>query len=174
MTRSRLRPAVLAAATALLLLAAACAEDDPGPAAGTGSSGSTTGQTGATASTGATQGGGMDASTGSTGGGGGPGRYDYGSGGAQDDGGGGGGEHDAAVTAAGFAFDPTELEVASGTKIFVENADGVGHTFTVDGTDIDLMLDPGDVEDAQIDLDPGSYGFHCRFHSSMTGTLTVT
>jgi plastocyanin len=164
--------ALVASAAALVLVGAACADDGSDAGAGTGSTGDTVaGATGDTeGSTGTAD------STGSSGGGGG-GRYDYGSGGAGDDDGqdDGGDQMDGeiAVTASGFAFAPTELEVAAGTEILVENADGVAHTFTIDGTDIDLELDPGDVEDAEIDLDTGSYGFHCRFHSSMTGTLTV-
>jgi plastocyanin len=161
--------ALVAASAALLLLGAACADDGSDAGAETGATGDTVaGATGDTAgSTGTTD------STGSSGGG----RYDYGAGGAggDDDQDGGGNQMDGeiSVTASGFAFSPTELEVAAGTEILVENADAVAHTFTIDGTDIDLELDPGDVEDAEIDLDTGSYGFHCRFHSSMTGTLTV-
>jgi plastocyanin len=158
--------ALVAAAAALMLLGAACAADygsDAGATtAATGDAPDTTGPTSGTGGGTAGDGGG---------------RYDYGAGGAGDDGGqdDGGGQMDGeiAVTASGFAFAPTELEVAAGTEILVENADGVAHTFTIDGTEIDLELDPGDVEDAEIDLDTGSYGFHCRFHSSMTGTLTV-
>jgi plastocyanin len=82
---------------------------------------------------------------------------------------------DADVTADNFAFGPTEIRVASGAMIAIGNATGsTEHTFTVDGTDLDLMLDPGKVTQARIDLDPGIYDFHCRFHASMTGTLTVT
>jgi plastocyanin len=169
-SRSRIR--LVAALAAALLVGAACAEDEaPGDAAaGTGATGA--------AVTGPATGAGPTASTGSTtGGGGGGGRYDYGGGGG--DGGGGedghGGDAEIAVTADNFAFSPTQLEVKSGSEIAVENANaGTPHTFTVDGTSIDVVLDPGDVEDATIDLDPGTYPFHCRFHASMTGTLTVT
>lgn len=174
MTGARPRIRLVAALAATLLLGAACANDDGSDAAaGTGSTGST--------ATGASGGSGTTASTGSSDGGGGGGRYDYGSGGGggggNDDGGsddsGGGGA--IALTADNFAFSPTALEVKSGAEISIENAaPGTPHTFTVDGTDIDLELSPGDVEDETIDLDPGTYAFHCRFHASMTGTLTVT
>jgi plastocyanin len=170
------------ALVAVLLLGAACANDGGSDAgAGTGSSGT------AGVITGSTGGGGTGTtSSGGANGGGGGGRYDYGNddkggGGGKDDSGmddSGGGDHgseDVALTADNFAFSPTTLEVASGSEIYVENANsGTSHTFTVDGTSIDLELSPGDVEDIDIDLDPGTYSFHCRFHASMTGTLTVT
>jgi len=176
MTRTRrwTRPAI--ALAAVLLLGAACADDDGSDsAAGTGSTG--------TAGTGSTGGDGTTASTGSSDDGGG-GRYDYGGGGggyggSGGDDSGGDAEHDGdveiALTADNFAFAPTAIEAKTGSEIAVENANaGTSHTFTVDGTAIDLELGPGDVEDVTIDLDPGAYDFHCRFHASMTGTLTVT
>jgi plastocyanin len=78
------------------------------------------------------------------------------------------------IVAANLAFDPTELTVASGTEITVENQDSTEHTFTVDGTDIDEDLAAGDTANVTIDLDPGEYGWVCTIHPSMTGTLTVT
>lgn len=73
-----------------------------------------------------------------------------------------------------FSFSPSTLEVASGDEITLENAAAdTPHTFTVDDTDIDVELSPGASSSATIDLDPGEYAFHCRFHSQMTGTLTV-
>jgi plastocyanin len=48
------------------------------------------------------------------------------------------------------------------------------HSFTVDGTSIDVTLDPGTVVSVHVNLDPGTYSFHCRYHASMTGSLTVT
>jgi plastocyanin len=91
--------------------------------------------------------------------------------GGGDTGGAGGG---ADLTAAGSAWDPTELEVASGDSITVQNDDGFDHTFTVEKTDIDQDLAPGSSTDVSIDLDAGDYGFMCTIHPSMTGTLTVT
>ena len=173
MTRTRpwMRPAIALATVALL--GAACANDDGSDSgAGTGSTGTTV--------TGSTGGDGTTASTGSTGDDSGGGRYDYGSGGGGNDDSGGGNDSggqdgEVTLTADNFAFAPTAIEAKSGSEISVENANaGTPHTFTVDGTAIDLELSPGDVEDVTIDLDPGAYDFHCRFHASMTGTLTVT
>ncbi len=79
------------------------------------------------------------------------------------------------VTAANFAFDPTELEVASGDSITFVNEDDAEHSFTVDKTDVEEELEePGEV-DVTIDLDAGDYDFFCKYHKdTMTGTLTVT
>jgi plastocyanin len=156
----------LAALVAVLLLGAACANDGGSDAAaGTGATGA--GPTGG--ATGPGDGGGTTASA--VGGGG--GRYDYGGGG------GGGNDEDgggsATLQADNFAFSPTEVGTAAGSEITVANAnEGTPHTFTVDGTDIDVELEPGETEEVTIGLDPGSYAFHCRFHASMTGTMTVT
>jgi len=89
-----------------------------------------------------------------------------------DTGGGGGGGAD--LTTVNTAFDPTDLEVASGDSITVQNDDPIGHTFTVEETAIDEVLAGGSSVDVTIDLDAGEYGFVCTIHPSMTGTLTVT
>ncbi|HZD18817.1 MAG TPA: cupredoxin domain-containing protein [Actinomycetota bacterium] len=110
--------------------------------------GASTGATGATAATGTT------GSTGATG--------DQGSGAAT-------------VRAVNFAFDPAQVEVASGDTIEVRNTTpSTPHTFTVDGTDIDVSLGGMESQTVTIDLDPGTYDFHCEIHPQMTGTLTVT
>jgi plastocyanin len=79
------------------------------------------------------------------------------------------------VTANNFAFNPTEVTVASGDTITARNVNPITpHTFTVDGTDIDVSLSGGTQEDVMIDLDPGDYDFVCTIHGQMSGTLTVT
>lgn len=78
------------------------------------------------------------------------------------------------LQALNFSFSPATLEVAAGDEITIENAAAdTPHTFTVDGTDLDVELSPGDTASATIDLDAGDYEFRCRFHGQMTGTLTV-
>jgi plastocyanin len=149
MTESAMRSRAMIALAALLLLGAACGSDDGagGPYGGGGAS--------------PTSGGGA------AGGGGGDG------GGGEDDGGGG----SAAVTVQvnNFLFAPSNIEVAAGSEIEVKNGNAnTPHTFTVEGTDIDLELSPTDSEDVTIDVDPGSYDVICRFHGQMTATLTVT
>ncbi|MGH2672076.1 MAG: cupredoxin domain-containing protein [Actinomycetota bacterium] len=101
-------------------------------------------------------------------------------GGGEDDGGGGeddgrGGEATATVQVNNFLFAPSDIEVAAGSEIEVMNGNAnTPHTFTVEGTDIDLELSPMDSEDVTIDVDPGSYDVICRFHGQMTATLSVT
>ena len=156
MTESRMRSRAMIALAALLLLGAACGSDGgaEGPYGGGGASPTTGG--------GAAGGGGGD------GGGGEDGGED-----GEDDGGGGA----AAVTVQvnNFLFAPSDIEVAAGSEIEVKNGNAnTPHTFTVEGTDIDLELSPTDSEDVTIDLDPGSYDVICRFHGQMTATLTVT
>lgn len=148
MTESRMRSRAMIALAALLLLGAACGSDDGagGPYGGGGAS---------PTSGGGAAGGGED------------------NGGGEDDGGGG----SAAVTVQvnNFLFAPSNIEVAAGSEIEVKNGNAnTPHTFTVEGTDIDLELSPTDSEDVTIDLDPGSYDVICRFHGQMSATLTVT
>lgn len=148
MTESRMRSRAMIALAALLLLGAACGSDDGagGPYGGGGAS---------PTSGGGAAGGGED------------------NGGGEDDGGGG----SAAVTVQvnNFLFAPSNIEVAAGSEIEVKNGNAnTPHTFTVEGTDIDLELSPMDSEDVTIDLDPGSYDVICRFHGQMSATLTVT
>jgi plastocyanin len=79
------------------------------------------------------------------------------------------------VSATNFQFTPTDPTVASGeTIVFRDAHPSTPHSFTVDGTDIDAVASGMQSVDVVIDLDPGEYDFHCRFHSQMQGTLTVT
>ena len=78
------------------------------------------------------------------------------------------------LTMQGTAFEPTELTATSGDTLSMLNADPIGHTFTVEDTDIDQEFEGGASAEVTIDLDPGEYSFICRFHSNMTGTLTVS
>lgn len=80
------------------------------------------------------------------------------------------------LTAAGFAFDPSELSAPAGGTIEFTNADEAPHTFTAEEAGIDVQADPGG--SATIDLagvEPGTYDFLCTIHpDTMTGTLEVT
>ena len=79
------------------------------------------------------------------------------------------------VSATNFQFTPPNPTVASGeTIVFRDAHPSTPHSFTVDGTDIDAVASGMQSVDVVIDLDPGEYDFHCRFHSQMQGTLTVT
>jgi plastocyanin len=149
MTDTHMRSRAMVALAALLLLGAACGGDggsDGGSDGGAG--GGPYGGGGASPTAGGAVGGGEDE---------------------------GGGETAATVQVNNFLFAPSDIEVAAGSEIQVKNGNpNTAHTFTVEGTDIDLELSAMDSEDVTIDLDPGSYDVICRFHGQMTATLTAT
>ena len=79
------------------------------------------------------------------------------------------------VTASGFAFDPTTATAKAGEVYFeITNKDTTNHTFTIDGTDVDIKLDGGGSGEKETELEAGTYEWHCTIHSSMKGTLTVS
>ena len=82
----------------------------------------------------------------------------------------GGGGSD--LTIVDFGFSPTELSVTEGQTISITNTGDVSHTFTTDDDAIDQTISPGQTVDVTL-TGVASGGFHCRFHSQMTGTLTV-
>ena len=78
------------------------------------------------------------------------------------------------VTIQDLAFHPDCFAAASASFITVENKDSVTHTFTIDGTDVDVSIDGGQTFNGpSAGLDPGRYDFHCKIHPSMTGTVIV-
>lgn len=86
-----------------------------------------------------------------------------------EDGGGGGG---ADLTIVDFSFSPATLSVSEGQTITVSNIGENSHTFTTEDEAIDETIPAGETVD--ITLTGATSGeFHCRFHSQMTGTLTV-
>jgi plastocyanin len=90
---------------------------------------------------------------------------------------GGGAENEIQLTASGFAWDKTDLEMAAGSEVKVEvtNDDSAPHSFTFEEASVDQTVDGG--EDAAVTFtapDAGEYQFRCKFHASMTGTVTVT
>ena len=74
---------------------------------------------------------------------------------------------------ASFAF-TTPASVSPGAKVTVMNMDGVKHTVTADiGNAFDTTVDGGSTSTFTAPTKPGSYAFHCNFHSNMHGTLVV-
>lgn len=68
-----------------------------------------------------------------------------------------------------FYFGPTFVETVSGSKVTVElhNEGDVAHTFTIEGTDIDVEVQPGDTAEAVVDVgDNLPVEFYCRFHEA--------
>jgi plastocyanin len=76
----------------------------------------------------------------------------------------------------GLVFSPSSVSVRQGAKILVSNVAYIQHTFTVPGTEVNVVNDPLQYQDVPITLAPGTYTFVCTFHQSqgMKGTLTVT
>jgi plastocyanin len=78
------------------------------------------------------------------------------------------------VTIQGFAFHPDCFVAKSAASFTVTNEDTVTHTFTVDGTPVDVLVDGGQtVNEKSPGLAPGTYPFHCKIHPTITGTLIV-
>jgi plastocyanin len=84
----------------------------------------------------------------------------------QDDGGG------ADLTIVDFSFSPQKLSVTEGQTITVTNIGENSHTFTTDDETIDETIGAGETVEIPL-TGVVTGGFHCEFHSQMTGTLTV-
>ena len=79
------------------------------------------------------------------------------------------------VTIQDLAFTPDCFAAASASSITIDNKDSVTHTFTIDGTQVDVSINGGETFNGEsAGLDPGTYPFHCTIHSSMTGTVIVS
>ena len=78
-----------------------------------------------------------------------------------------------AVSIANFAFDPAELEVATGTEVTWTNDDQAPHTVTADGGAFDSgTLEPGDTFSVAVEGN-GPVTYACMIHPEMTGTIVV-
>jgi plastocyanin len=82
------------------------------------------------------------------------------------------GSGSAAVVVDNFSFKVSE-PVKSGQSFHVQNKDDTEHTFTADNGAFDVDLPAGKTVTVPAQQ-PGTYKFHCKIHSSMTGTLDVT
>jgi plastocyanin len=63
--------------------------------------------------------------------------------------------------------------VAPGARLAIFNADSVGHTVTVTGAGIDVVVGAGARAFMTAPSTPGSYAVTCDYHADMTGTLVV-
>ena len=93
---------------------------------------------------------------------------DGGNGGEETDGGGGGAD----LTIVDFSFSPQDLSVTEGQTITITNIGETSHTFTTDDDAIDQTVGAGETVEVTL-TGVASGGFHCRFHSQMTGNLTA-
>lgn len=79
------------------------------------------------------------------------------------------------VTIQGLAFHPDCFAAKSASSISIENRDTVTHTFTIDGTQVDVSIAAGQTFNGEsAGLAPGTYPFHCKIHSTMKGTVIVS
>jgi spore coat protein A, manganese oxidase len=79
-------------------------------------------------------------------------------------------------------FATPRVSISQDGRLSVLNLDTYTHTVTSDATDasgvplFDVVVPPGETRSipAATGLAAGDYGFYCRFHPNMRGTLTVT
>lgn len=77
------------------------------------------------------------------------------------------------IEIAGFAFSGV-TSVPAGTVLTVVNNDSAPHTFTADDGSFDSgAIEPGSSFEITL-TSAGTFAFHCNFHASMTGSITVT
>lgn len=84
---------------------------------------------------------------------------------------------DIQVTAEKVEFDPEGLTAAAGTVgVWVDNRDGIHHTFTIEDLDVDLEIPALKAKRVEFEAPPGTYEVICTVpgHESMTATITVS
>jgi plastocyanin len=73
-----------------------------------------------------------------------------------------------------FAFNPATLTVKAGDKVTWKNSDSAAHTVTFD----DGSADSNDIaNNATFDhtfSTAGTFAYHCKIHTNMKGTITVS
>jgi plastocyanin len=89
----------------------------------------------------------------------------------------GGGGSGPTVTAQNTAYNPTTITVPAGTQVTITlvNKDTVSHTLTFDDNSQSVQADGGQTQTLTFTA-PASgatIAFHCKFHASMHGTITV-
>jgi plastocyanin len=142
---------LVVAVMALVLVASACSSSNDTGSGGTGSGG-TGGSGGATGSTG---------SSGATG-------ISGASGGA--------GDTTQTITIKNFAFNPAQITGTAGTTLTIPitNNDSPTHSFTLDDKSVSQDIAAGTTETVEVPLpDSGTLGWHCKYHPTMTGTITI-
>jgi plastocyanin len=79
----------------------------------------------------------------------------------------------AMITIKNFAFQGP-ASVKPGTKVMVMNADSETHSVTSDISGLfDVNVDAGGTATLTAPSKPGSYPYHCKYHSTMHGMLVV-
>ena len=78
------------------------------------------------------------------------------------------------VVAKSVAYHPDKITVKVGEKVTFKNEDSFAHTFTADKGEFDSSNVDGGGEFAFVPEQAGTIAFHCKIHSNMHGTITVT
>ena len=78
-----------------------------------------------------------------------------------------------AVSIANFTFNPSTLTISIGDIVTWTNTSGTHSVVSDDGLFTSSSLSSGDTFQHQFDT-VGEFGYKCGFHSSMTGSITVT
>ena len=81
---------------------------------------------------------------------------------------------DVTMTVKNFAFEPSTVNVSSGsTTIAITNTGSTVHSFTLDDGSVTQDIQPGETQTVTVNLTADA-GFHCKYHpTTMTGTLKV-
>lgn len=78
------------------------------------------------------------------------------------------------VEMADFSYSPTCASVEEGSSLEIRNTGQAPHTFTVDGTDVDVEVDPGGSTTVDLaNVAAGTYEVICTLHPQMQGALRV-
>ncbi|SEB78940.1 cupredoxin domain-containing protein [Rhodococcus koreensis] len=77
------------------------------------------------------------------------------------------------IVISGFAY-TVPATVAPGAQVTIRNTDTAEHTVTADtGGTFDIEIEGGETATLTVPPTPGTYPFHCTYHSNMHGNLTV-
>jgi plastocyanin len=81
-----------------------------------------------------------------------------------------------AVTIENFEFSPACFTASASQSIRVHNADDAVHSFTLQGTEIDVDIAAGETFEGEAIsgvVEPGAYTLVCTYHPEMKGDVTV-
>lgn len=83
---------------------------------------------------------------------------------------------DVELVALGAQWQSTDLEIAQGDGLWIDNQDGIRHTFAIESEGLEFEIPALKSVRADVDVAPGTYQFVCTVpgHESMVGTVTVT
>lgn len=80
----------------------------------------------------------------------------------------------ATVSIKNFAYAAPSVAIKTGGTVTWTNSDSTPHTVTDDAGSFDSKSMATNATFSQTFTTPGTYTYHCTFHSSMTGTVVVS